>query len=172
MDKFDIVLALLDDLQYKVKLVLSTLSGWFMMIMTFMLVTFGEKALLFHWIIIVLLLDLFFGSWSALKRGTFHISTALWSTASKIAIYGTIFFMPLILEKIISKDTSFGTISITSLLISGEFFSILAHMIIIKPDLFGVKMAYKLLSGEISKKLGINVEELESYFKNQEKKDE
>jgi len=58
-----------------------------------------------------------------------------------------------------------GTVLVTALLCAAEFFSVCAHMLIIKPDLPAVKMLKKLLAGEIAHKLGIQEEDVEHYFK-------
>lgn len=165
MNKFEQVSIIAGDLAFKLRLVLGTITGWVTAFMAFMLATFGDKAMHIHWVLLVLFIDLLFGSWSAIKRDVFHISTALFSTACKVVMYITIFFMPMILENILGTDLSYGTVSVTALLISAEFFSILAHMLIIKPDLVGVKLFKRLLSGEIAKKLGITVKELEDVIK-------
>lgn len=164
MEKWDIIVKVVTDLLGKVRFVLSNLTGWAFMLMTYIFATFGDKAKLIHWVLIVLVLDLIFGIWSSMKMGKFKISTALWSTAVKLVIYVTLFFMPMILEKIVHQDTVFCTIAVTSLLCTAEFFSIIAHMLIIKPNLVGIRLIYRLLAGEIAKKLNMSEEEFEEYL--------
>ena len=155
----------MDDLFLKIKFVLTTTEGWVAILFTFITATFGVKSHLFSWIAIALLSDLFFGIWSSLKTKKFKISIAIYSTVVKFIMYLFLFFMPLILEKILSDNAIGGaTILVTALLCAAEFFSICAHMLIIKPDLPAVKILHKVLAGEMAHKLGIEVDELEEYF--------
>jgi len=164
MSKLDIVFGVVSDLWYKLRFVLGSVVGWAMMFMTYSYNVFGPKAELIHWVLIALLVDLIFGMVSAARRKQFHISTALWSTAFKLVMYITLFYMPMILEKIVHEDTSFCTIAVTALLVSAEFFSCIAHMLIIKPNLLGAKLIFRLLSGEVAKKLDMPVAEVEKMF--------
>jgi len=161
----DQVVEVVENLFFKVKEVLSTVLGWFLMSMTFALTLFGSNTVLIHWVIAVLFIDLGMGCWSSIKLKKFHISYALTSTAIKLVMYIIIFCMPLIIDKIIPMDLSMITIAVTILLCSAEFFSVLAHMLIIKPDLAGVKLVRRMLLGEISKKIGCTPDEVESYLK-------
>lgn len=155
------------DLFFDLKFVLSTMLGWCFLGMSFLFTTFGDKAMLFHYVLAVLAADLFFGAWSSLILKRFKISIALYSTAVKLILYFTLFYMPLIMEKILSNNSvGFGTVIVTALLCAAEFFSICAHMLIIKPDLWVVKILRNLLAGEMAHKLGMKVEELEQYFEN------
>ncbi|MEI8366069.1 MAG: phage holin family protein [Parachlamydiaceae bacterium] len=153
-----------ESLFFKIKEVLSTAIGWAMMGMTFMFTVFGDKAMLIHWILLALFIDLFFGCWSSAKMSKFHISYALTSTAIKLVMYVTLFYMPLIIDKIVPGDLSYLTVLVTVVLCSAEFFSALAHMLIIKPDLIGAKLVKKMLIGEISRKTGLPVAEVEKLF--------
>lgn len=149
------------ELFFKIKEVLSTLLGWFIMLTTFMVTTFGPTFMLIIWVLLALMIDLFFGSWSALKMKSFHLSFALTSTAIKLVMYVTIFYMPLILDKVVPVDISWITVLVTVLLCAAEFFSSLAHMLIIRPTLLGVIFIRKMMVGEISKKLNCKPEEIE-----------
>jgi hypothetical protein len=159
----------------KIKSLLSSIGGWCLGGMTFLVVHFGPTVELYHWIIFAVLLDLIFGAWSALKRHTFHISFALVSTAIKLVIYATVLFMPIAFDNIIlvPKDLSGLTIAICVLLVSAEFWSTLAHIIVIWPGFVGVKWVQRLLMVEISKKLDMTVEEFDNlYFKKRNKDDQ
>lgn len=160
---YDIVVQLCS----KIESVFSTLLGRAILLMTFMGATFGPKAMLIHWILIALGIDLFFGCWSSLKMKNFHISYALTSTAIKLVMYVALFVMPLILDKVIDLDVSALTVLVTVVLVSAEFFSALAHMLIIKPDLFGARLVRKILMGEVAKKMNMSCDELEKYFRNE-----
>ena len=170
LNAFQKVVLTIDDLVLKLRLIFSTVMGWGMMFMMFVAATFGVKAQLFHCVLLALFIDLFFGCWSSLKVRKFKISIALYSTAVKLVMYFVLFFMPLVLEKVlINNDISIGTVFVTALLCAAEFFSVCAHMLIIKPDLPAVKMMKKLLSGEIAHKLGVHEDDVENYFKQEEK---
>jgi hypothetical protein len=145
--------------------VLSSIGGWLVNAMIFIAFTFGDDACLVHWILIALAGDLFFGCWQSIKRGTFHISYALQETAIKIVLFVSVFFMPLVIDKIIPADLSYLTIAVAALLVGSEFFSILAHILIIKPDFTGAKLIQRLLEVEVSHKLGIDPNEFRNIFK-------
>lgn len=144
---------------------LHTLLGWLLFCMTLMATTFGIKAILFHWILIAMMIDLFFGAWSSLKRNQFHISTALISTAIKFVMYLVVFCIPMILEKILlNKDLAMATSIVTAFICSAEFFSALAHMLIIKPDLAVLKIFRRFLVAEVARKMKVSNEEVMEMF--------
>jgi hypothetical protein len=162
---FEKFIDIVTDFGSKLYNTLHTLLGWGMFIMALMLSTFGVKAMLFHWILIAMAFDLFFGTWSSLKRKQFHISTALVSTAIKLVMYLVIFCIPMILEKILlNKDLLMGTTIVTAFICSAEFFSSIAHMLIIKPDFIVVKIFRKFLIAEVARKMKVSHEEVMTMF--------
>ena len=166
LNAFSKVVLIIDDLVLKLRLIFSTIFGWGMTFMIFVAGTFGVKAMLFHWVLAALFVDFFFGCWSSIKLKKFKISIALYFTAVKLVMYFVLFFMPLVLEKVLSNnDIGVGTIFVTALLCSAEFFSTCAHMLIIKPDFPAIRIMRKILAGEIAHKLGILPEDVENYFK-------
>lgn len=171
-DPLDKLINVISDFILFLKLSCTTFLGWLIMVLTsistFLLATFGDKITLIHWVILAIFVDLFFGALSAYKRRVFKISSALVSTAIKLTIYTTIFFMPLILEKILSQQvtcSSIGTITITVLLCTAEYISTIAHMLVIRPNLWGLKVLKRALSGEMAKKLNMTPDEFEQYIK-------
>jgi len=155
---------LTENLFFKIKGVFSTTIGWFFMLTTFMASTFGPEADLVYWVTGSIFADLFMGAWSAIKMKKFHISYALSSTAIKLVMYLIIFYMPLVIDKVVSPDLSLFTEVTAAILCSAGFFSMLAHMLIIKPDLMVIKLIQKALMTEISRKIGCKPEEVEEYL--------
>ena len=173
MTAFQKAEAVIDDLGYKLKIVFNSVEGQVMAFLTFIAITFGEKAYLFNWVLVALFIDLCFGCWSSWILGKFKISILLYSTAVKFVMYLVLFFMPVILEKVLSNNgVGVGTTLVAAILIAAEFFSTCAHMLIIKPDLPAVKLLKKVLVGEIAHKLGIESSEVEEFFANNEKRNE
>jgi hypothetical protein len=158
-----------------IKNVLSTVLGWGMLLTSYIYTVFGDKATLLNWVLLAMLFDLFFGSWAALKMKRFHISTALVSTAIKLVMYVTLFFVPMILEDILGfKDFKTLTCLVAAFLFCAEVFSIMAHMLIIKSDLIAIKIVRKALIGEIARKLKLPISKVMEMFEiiDKKKKDE
>ena len=159
------IIGILGGIKADLHRVVCSIGGWFVNIMLFVAFQFGDDAHLVHWILIALAADLFFGSWQSIKRGTFHISYALQETAVKVVLFVTVFFMPLIIDVIIPTDLSYLTIAVAALLVGSEFFSVLAHILIIKPDFVGARLIKKLLEVEVAHKLNIDPKDIGRIFK-------
>jgi hypothetical protein len=134
-------------------------GGRWLAFMTFLSTFIGEEMILAHYILIAILFDLVFGSITSYKNGKFTVSVLLAKTPMKIAIYLTIFTMMAMAESVLFKTTGYVTRLTASLLVVSEVWSILGHILIIKPNFPVVRLLKKQLSTEIEKKLGINLNE-------------
>lgn len=124
---------------------------------------FGEtRIFMIKLVLIAVVLDLFWGIWSSIKRKKFLCSMAITATIIKLLAFGTFFAIANVIELGIGQDFVWLSRVVCVILCTGESWSIFAHLLIIKPDFPVLKLLKKLLAGEISKKL--HIEEKDIYL--------
>lgn len=165
--KFIIPVMVFKNLAIKINGIFTTCAGYLFGILTFVLATFGDKAMLFNYILAAMAIDQFWGMASAKKRGRFALSTSIVKLSVKLAIYLTIFVMVMIGETVLSKDYFILTRLTTTLLASAELLSSCAHILVIAPETKIVKVFSKFFVGEIAKKMQMKTSELEKILNNE-----
>ena len=134
--------------------------GYVMLFLVYILSTFGDKVQLFNYILVCMIIDLIWGILSNISKGTFGFSKCFVRTAIKMAIYISLFTMCVLLEQVMYQKISVLTRTISTVLCSGEFISIIAHILIVKPNMPILKLLAKYLTKEIAKKLSVNEAEV------------
>jgi Bacteriophage holin family len=165
--KFYIPAMILQNLAIKIHGVFTSCVGYAFCFMSFMMAVFGEKSMLFHYVLVCIAIDQFWGMASAKKRNRFILSTSIVKLTVKLAIYLTIFVMTMMGETILSKDYFVLTRLVTTLLCSAELLSSCAHILVIAPDTKVVKLLSKFFVGEIAKKMQMKTSELDKLLNNE-----
>lgn len=79
-------------------------------------------------------------------------------------IYGSVMALAALIEKSIIADLTMLSRAAASILIVAETISVFGHILIVKPNAPVIKLFWKVLRSEIAKKLGISVEEVETFY--------
>ena len=146
----------------------SHVVGYVMVALIFILSTFGDKVILFNYILVCMIIDLFWGMLSNAVKGTFGLSKCFVRTAIKMATYLSLFAVCVLIEQVMYKEISLLTRTISTVLCSAELLSIMAHILIIRPDTPILKLLTKYFKMEIAKKLSIHKNDVEEAFNNKE----
>lgn len=160
MSKAKAVASVFLTLMAKIHNVYSHVIGYAISIGVFIATFFGDRIILWYYIMGCLAFDLFWGIWSASKLGNFTLSLCLSKTAMKLAIYFSLFTMVYLAETAFVGNMQIATRAFCMILCSAEIWSTLGHILIVHPDTPIVKLLGKYLIGEISKKTGIPISKL------------
>lgn len=126
---------------------------------------FGEdRVWLVKLTIILMAVDLVWGTISSIKRRTWLCSTFALSTSIKLLAIGSIFVGVAALEKAISNDFVWLSSAACIIFCYSELVSIIAHILIIKPNFPALRVFSKILQAEIAKKLKLSPQEINSNF--------
>ncbi|MFR9539168.1 MAG: hypothetical protein SNI49_03320 [Rikenellaceae bacterium] len=133
-----------------------TVSGWAMMAVAFLMSYIGEGIASFYIIFVVVFLDAVLGIVSSIRRGGFAFSYLARETLSKLGIYLIILFVVFMTEKTLPLNFVIATPCLAAIICTIELWSILAHVLILKPNMAIVHLLRKHLEGEIARKLGVS----------------
>lgn len=165
-----------DHLLIKLRDLLHTLWGWFLVIFSFIVDFFAGYKMAIAGIVIVVVLDAFWGIWSAIKQGKYARSELARDTISKIAAYGSAILITIMIENVVQWDSIFLTSFISALICATELWSISGNILIVNPNAVFFKLLRPVLKGEIARKLGIGEdkvdEALDKHSKKRAKKEE
>lgn len=145
---------------------LSTSQGWIVTILTFLASLLGDASVIFRYMWILIMMDAIFGVYVSFLKGKFFLSYLGRETLKKGFIYTGIFIAVLYTERIFAEDAVICTRLASSCICGCELWSILGNISIINPSLPIVRLLRKYLSGEIAKKLGCKVSEVEDILNN------
>jgi len=137
-----------------VKLVFSTVLGWILAVVNFLLTLIYPEETTFLVVFVAVVLDLVFGIWAARKQKKFILSESLRETPKKVIMYFSCLLMLFLVEKYISPFDNIATKIMAAIIAGNELFSMAGNMLIIKPDLVFLKIFRKQLKGEIESKTG------------------
>lgn len=137
----------------------NSLFGWGLALFSFIVAWLGDSATSFACVGLAVVIDAIWGVAVSVKRGDFVLSHLLRETMNKLFIYSTTLCMVLFIERSINEDWYIATKIVCAIASSCELWSICANILIIKPNTPFIKLFRRYLAGEISKKIGITVEE-------------
>ena len=107
------------------------------------------------------IMDLCWGIAVARKQKRFFLSECLRDTCLKIAIYGSALLSVYLIEQMFSAGGIFFTCIISAIAGTCEIFSFSASILIIKPNFPLISIFKNQLKGEMEKKLGTSIPELQ-----------
>jgi Bacteriophage holin family len=160
----DILIDLLDNTITKLSILFSYIFGYIMILLVYIASTFGDKVQLFNYILVCMVIDLFWGIASNYVKGTFGLSKCFTKTAMKMCIYLSLFAGCVLIEQIIDGRISILTRTVSAILCCGELISIIAHILIIRPNMPVLRLFSRYLSKEIRKKLKLQREDVDTIF--------
>lgn len=133
--------------------------GWF--VLTLINFFAGYEGMLCL-ILFVTFVDAVWGVAVALKKGEFVLSDLMRRTIVKLLAYCSIFLVLISIERILKIESGIGTAVIVSIIGLTELWSVCGNILIIYPDLVFFRLLKPALKGEISRKLGIDEDKVES----------
>jgi len=141
--------------------IFSTVGGWILGIVLAFFAFIGDDQAPFIAVGVAVLLDMFWGVLSAIKRKKFILSFLARETLYKVLIYGTVLSVVLNIERSINEAWGLATTILCVIAAACEVWSAGAHILIIKPDCAFIRLFRKYLIGEIANKLKMSNEEAE-----------
>ena len=160
----DLLIEIYDSVVITLTELFSHIFGYIMIVLLYILSTFGDKVQLFNYILLCMVIDLFWGMASNYVKGTFGLSKCFVRTAIKITIYLSLFTMCVLIEQVINGNISILTRTVSTILCGGELLSIIAHILIIKPNMPILKVLSKYLTKEMARKLKIQEGDIDELF--------
>lgn len=156
------ILHYLESLLHHLAKILNTAYGWLVAALIFIGNFFAPACYPFIVVGILVLIDLGWGVAVAFKKGEFFLSEALRDTCIKVAIYASCLASVYLLEQMFY--TGIVATSIASALAGTcEVFSFSASILIIKPKFPFISLFREQLRGEMEKKLGRPLNELNNF---------
>jgi hypothetical protein len=143
-----------DTVAYSLTIILFSLISWFG----------AERVEMIKLVLIAAVLDLIWGVISSLKRKRFLCSRFFLATAVKVIIYATLFSIVAVIEKGISLELMWISKVLCAVICVSEFWSISAHILILKSNFPVLKLFRTVLAGEIAKKVGITRQSFLDHF--------
>ena len=144
----------------QVKLLFTTVYGWFLLTLTMIWEFIAPEKFSFALVLGAIGLDLIWGIIVAkYVKKEYITSFALKETFKKLAIYGSSLFLILAIERTLHQEWFIGFRIACAIAASCELISVSASMLMVKPNMPFLKIFTFHLKGEISKKLGVNVDE-------------
>ena len=146
--------------------VIQSPAGWFTGLGLFVADAVTGGKLVIYTVVIASVIDLACGIAVSNKKKQFTLSELMRNTVEKLTVYGMVLLAFLCLDKVLSVETTLE-ITITSGLVGAvitmaEVWSFAASLLILFPKNAFLRLMQKALTGEIAKKLGCEVEEVET----------
>lgn len=156
----NLILATLNSLFLKISDTFSHLAGWWLAVMVFASTYCGQQMVLVHYVLVCILVDMLWGIAAYIKVHKFVLSQAITKTAVKIAAYITIFTLVTMSEHVLSDSWFIASRLTCTILCAAELWSSMGHILVVQPNMPIIKLLRKYLAGEISRKLGIPVDDV------------
>lgn len=112
-------------------------------------------------VILCVVLDAFWGIAVAISRGGFALSELARQTITKLSCYGTVIIIFIGIEGILDMGSVMPVAIVSGLICLCELWSSIGNILIINPNIVFLRFFKKFLTGEISRKLNIPIEEVE-----------
>lgn len=154
----------------KVADLFSNVWGWCITLCTAFVDFLGDEKTSFLVVFVAIQLDLVWGMAAAVKKGEYILSEAIRETFTKMLAYGSVLALVLLIERLTHDGTFIATRVLCVVAASCELWSVGANILIVKPGFPFIRLFRKYLSGEISKKLNITVEEYDDMMEDRRKR--
>lgn len=164
----ELILDAVDTIQITTKNLVSTNTGFITSILPVLALAFTSNNVAILCLIIVMILDMIWGIWVAVRHHEFSISGLGKKTLAKMLIYGSVISVIFLLERASNPDWYLTSRIVIIVAAATETFSLLANMSIIYPNFIFLKLIRKALVAEIASKLGLKKCEVEGFFQEQQ----
>lgn len=163
------LLACFNGIAVKLPEIFSCVWGWVSVVFLFAANFCAGYELTFLIILFCIVSDAFWGIMVALKCGKFMLSELGRDTLIKVAAYGNAMFILVGIERFINIDIHITTAIAATIICAVELWSISGNVLIIKPNFRFFRLMRPALKGEISRKLGIEINQVDNILdKNKE----
>lgn len=156
-----------------IKSFITSFVGMLSFLLSILLSLVLDNKIAFLALFFAMFLDLIWGITAAIVTKNFILSRLLKLTLVKIAIYMSVCLLTIVIERGIYEEFFMAERFVFIFASLCEFWSVVANMLIVKPDMPFLKIFRKLMIGEIAQKLRIEKEEVEKILfkpKNNNKK--
>lgn len=162
------ILTILSNIWLAINGFLSTCWGKIVLAALFIGSTFAPISGLIHITLILVFIDMFFGVAVTVKtKGWKHLlSSRLRDSLIKLFFYLLFIMLFFLIEKELFDQWYIGAKAVFAITSGVEIWSILANMMILSPNLPFLKLLKKVLSAEMARKLGIEINELNETMDN------
>lgn len=140
--------------------VFTSLQGWAISSASGLLAFFATEKYSFYIVLFAVLADAFFGTWASIARGKFVLSKLGRDTMVKLTSYGAALAMVFMVEKLAHEGGFIGVKVAAAWAIACEFWSMSGSILILWPDAPFFRIMRRQLKGEISSKLGRDVDDI------------
>lgn len=148
--------------------ILSSVFGWLMTIVCFVLNYFSSEKMIFVTVMVCVVLDAIAGIWSAVRQGKYARSELLRDTCSKLFAYVGSLVVVILMGKLVGLEQTVGTGIVAAIICACELWSMSASFLIINPKLVFFRLIRPALIGEIARKLGIGEDEVKDALNNEQ----
>lgn len=154
----------------KLTVVLSTVWGWLFAIFLVIANFLAGYETMVGFTVAAVLFDAFWGIASSLKQKRFTKSELARDSFSKLAVYGSVIVIFILIDKLLGVSNGLTTSVICVCIILVELWSMAASMLICFPHMPFLQLLKKALVGEIASKLGVKTEDVENALETLQKK--
>lgn len=134
--------------------------GWLLALICNVFAFFAPEKYAFTVVFFAVFLDALFGTWVAIKTGSFILSKLGRATILKIISYGSALVLIYMVERMAHDGTFIGVRVAAAWAAACEFWSMSASILILWPDASFFKILRRHLRGEIAAKLGQEVDDI------------
>ena len=139
---------------------LTSIYGWALATLCSLFTFFASEKYAFNIVLAAILIDAAFGVWVSIVNGRFVLSKLMRVTLFKVASYFAALIMVFMVEKLAHDNGFFGVKVVAGWAIACEFWSMSASVLIIWPDAAFFRIMRRHLKGEISAKLGTDIDDI------------
>lgn len=170
----DDLLMVLNNLSGAITSILNSVLGKLMVLLALMLSYFSSIAGLIHIVLALVIIDLIMGVTVSVRvkgKGSI-LSSKLRNTLFKLFFYLFFIVFTFMIERQVTTDIECFTPKLVFAIISAvELFSIMSNALILNPSMSFLRIFSKYLTRELSKKLGLTVDEVEEFLNYKTKDD-
>ena len=145
----------------KLMVVLSTMWGWVMCLFLIIANFLAGYETMVGFTVFAVVMDAVWGIASSLKQKRFTKSELARDSFSKLAVYGSVILIFMLIDKLLGVENGLTTSVICIGIILVELWSTSASMLICFPNMPFLQLLKKALVGEIASKLRVKPEDVE-----------
>lgn len=154
----------------KLQMVLSSVWGWAAALGLVVANFLTGYETIVGFTVVAVVTDALWGIASSVKQGRFTKSELMRNSLSKLAVYGSVILLFILIDKLMGVGSGLTTSVICICIILVELWSTAASMLICFPDMPFLQLLKKALVGEIASKLNVNPEDVEAALEKMKKK--
>ena len=153
---------ILEHFMNKLSVVLSTAWGWVVCVGLIVANFLAGYETMVGFTVVAVVMDATWGIASSVKQGRFTKSELMRDSLSKLAVYGSVILLFILIDKLLGVGNGLSTSVICICIILVELWSTAASMLICFPNMPFLQLLKKALVGEIASKLNVKPEDVEA----------